>query len=225
MITEEMLHCAAVRSCEEFSAQLEEGYDLQHPHQFSPEFQARLRSLAQRPAHASWQMLGRCVAAVFFAVLIGCNAWLSADIETRASFIGWTTELHGNMFVYRYKGEAVYEPADYRLGYIPEDYTESLTDRDETGGFARYSNSDGDSLTLLYVISTGEGDALFIDIRDTTQLSITVNGTPGQYFHSESDKVSSCIVWENELGHLICVDGFFERDELLHIAESVEKIN
>lgn len=224
MITEEMLRRAAARSSEEFTAQLEEGYDPQHPHEFSPAFQSRMRRLTQRAAHPFMAAALRRVAAVFLAVLLGSSAWLATDAEARSAFIGWVTETSGNLFAYRYEGESAYEPAEYRLGYIPEGYTEHLSDADETGGFVIYSNSDDDYLSLVYAIPTGEGDAFFLENRDTAQSSIKVNGMTGQYFHAENDETSDSIVWINEQGHLLNVDGFFEKDELLRIAESVEKI-
>lgn len=225
MITEDMLRKAAERACDEFTAQLEEGYDPQHPHEFSPEFQSRVEQLSHRAAHPFLHTALKRVAAVFLAVLLGSSAWLATDAEVRSAFIGWVTETSGNLFAYRYEGESFYEPAEYRLGYIPEGYTEHLSDIDETGGFVIYSNSDDDYLSLVYVISTGEGDAFFLDNRDTTQFSIKVNGMTGQYFHTENDETSDSIVWINEQGHLLNVDGFFDKDELLRIAESVEKIN
>ena len=45
MITEEMLRKAAARSCEIYVAHLEEGYDPQNQHEFSPEFEKRIQDL------------------------------------------------------------------------------------------------------------------------------------------------------------------------------------
>ena len=45
MITEEMLHKAASRSCEIYVAYLEKGYDPQNKHEFSPEFEKHIQDL------------------------------------------------------------------------------------------------------------------------------------------------------------------------------------
>ena len=45
MITEEMLHKAASRSCEIYVAYLEKGYDPQNKHKFSPEFEKHIQDL------------------------------------------------------------------------------------------------------------------------------------------------------------------------------------
>lgn len=222
MITEEMLRRAAARSSEEFTAQLEEGYDPQHPHEFSPAFQSRMRRLTQRAAHPFMAAALRRVAAVFLAMLLGSSAWLATDAEARSAFIGWVTETSGNLFAYRYEGESAYEPAEYRLGYIPEGYSEIAAESDETGGDVLYSNGD-DYLWLIY-ITDADAANLFIDNRDIIRESIKINNRMGEYLYSEKEEKSSGMVWENELGHLLNVDGFFEKDELLRIAESVEKI-
>ena len=53
MITEEMLRKAAARSCEIYVAHLEEGYDPQNQHEFSPEFEKRIQDLknGKKPGH------------------------------------------------------------------------------------------------------------------------------------------------------------------------------
>ena len=45
MITEEMLHKAASRSCEIYVAYLEKDYDPQNKHEFSPEFEKNIQDL------------------------------------------------------------------------------------------------------------------------------------------------------------------------------------
>lgn len=224
MITEEMLRRAAARSSEEFTAQLEEGYDPQHPHEFSPAFQSRMRRLTQRAAHPFMAAALRRVAAVFLAVLLGSSAWLATDAEARSAFIGWVTETSGNLFAYRYEGESAYEPAEYRLGYIPEGYTEFFTDVDEVGGTMLYRNASDRQLSFLYSFE-GEGNSFFLGNTDTVErCKVIVNGFQGEYLYSEDEDISSSLLWTNESEHLLCITGFLEKDELLRIAESVEKI-
>ena len=45
MITEEMLHKAAARSCEIYVSYLEKGYDPQNKHEFSPKFEKHIQDL------------------------------------------------------------------------------------------------------------------------------------------------------------------------------------
>lgn len=225
MITEEMLRRAAARSSEELTAQLEEGYDPQHPHEFSPAFQSRMRRLTQRAAHPFLHTALRRVAAVFLAVLIGSSAWLATDAEARSAFIGWVTETSGNLFVYRYEGESFYEPAEYRLGYIPEGYSEIFADVDEVGGTVLYRDTSDRQISFLYSFE-GDGNSLYLGNADlTNRFKVTVNGFQGEYLCSDDETISSSLLWTNESEYLLCITGFLERNELLRIAESVEKIN
>ena len=47
MITEEMLRAAAARSSEIYTEWLEKGYDPQNRHEFSPEFEKRIRDIVE----------------------------------------------------------------------------------------------------------------------------------------------------------------------------------
>lgn len=225
MITEEMLRRAAARSSEEFTAQLEEGYDPQHPHEFSPAFQSRMRRLTQRAAHPFMAAALRRVAAVFLAVLLGSSAWLATDAEARSAFIGWVTEVGEHSYLFHFEGNYAYEPAEYRLGYVPDGYSVSETDYDEqNGGSILYRNGTDFYLLFDYLFaSEGSGAGLY-PRTDAAEIPVEVNGMKGTYIQESDDAYSDAIFWFDEQGTMFTVLGHFNKDELLRIAESVEKI-
>lgn len=226
MITEDMLRKAAERACDEFTAQLEEGYDPQHPHEFSPEFQSRVEQLAHRTAHPFPHKVLKRVAAVFLAVLLGSSAWLATDTEARSAFIGWVTEVGEHSYIFHFEGENAYEPAEYRLGYVPGDYSVSETDYDEqNGGSILYKNDADFYLLFDYLFaSEGSGAGLYSE-TDAAKIPVEVNGMKGTYIQESDDTKSNAIFWFDEQGTMFTIIGHFDKDELLRIAESVEKIN
>lgn len=225
MITEEMLRRAAARSSEEFTAQLEEGYDPQHPHEFSPAFQSRMDRLTQRAAHPFAHRAFRRVAAVFLALLLVGSTWLATDAKARSAFIGWGTEVGEHSYLFHFEGNYAYEPAEYCLGYVPEGYSVSETDYNEQyGGSILYRNSADVYLLFDYLFaSEGSGAGLYPE-AGATEIPIEVNGMKGTYMQESDDTHSNVIFWFDEQGTMFTVMGVFGKDELLRMAESVEKI-
>ena len=111
----------------------------------------------------------------------------------------------------------------YRLGLIPEGY--SLFDEGESGdmSYSFYANEAGDGLAFNYT-RRSESTDWFILTDGTTQSRTTVNGYPADFFLSHDPDVSSCVVWIGENDTLFRVKGFFHEEELIEIAESIEKI-
>lgn len=215
------LRRAAARSSEEFTAQLEEGYDPQHPHEFSPAFQSRMHRLMQRAAHPFAHRAFRRVAAVFLALLLVGSTWLATDVKARSAFIGWVTEVGEHSYLFRFEGNYAYEPAEYCLGYVPEGYGVSETDYNEQYGGSILCRNDTDFYLLFDYLfaSEGSGTGLYSE-ADATKIPIEVNGMKGTYIQESDDTHSNVIFWFDEQGTMFTVMGFFVKDELLRMAES-----
>ena len=91
-------------------------------HDFSPEFERKMRKLVCRANHPTWYRVVQTAACLILtAVLSGC-AVLAISPEAREVFSGWVREVYETSFIYRFAGA---EPETfgnilYRPTYVPE---------------------------------------------------------------------------------------------------------
>lgn len=109
----------------------------------------------------------------------------------------------------------------YEITTLPDGYQlEHTTDGPDHIWF-RYSNTDGESLSFHY-IRTASNTAQGMIIENAEISNITINGCPGHLYISSDPEESNAVVWYNEQLNLqFTISGFFDRDNLLAIAESV----
>lgn len=224
MIPEELLRRAAARSCAEHVEELTADFDPEYQHEFSPEFERKIKKLVRKTRHPVLYRTMQRVASFVLAVVLAGAAWLTVDVEARAAFIGWVKEVYETYFVYRYEGPDMdAEPAQYQLTWVPEGYQEVFSDLADGEGGALYSNEEGHNLQFAYVSDPSDSN-VFIVTEDAACYEVTVNGYPADYWVSVDPEVSSCVTWEDNNKHVFYVSGFLDKEELIKVAESVEKI-
>lgn len=104
---------------------------------------------------------------------------------------------------------------------MPENYKEvdPLVGLDYTS--IAYQHEEG---MLLYFDFSymHQGTAMDILTKDMVVFEITVKGCTGQIFLSEDPNQSNAITWTDEkLNIQVTVNGFVDKSELLHMAESI----
>lgn len=144
----------------------------------------------------------------------------------RAAVINWVTEWYETHVVYRLFGESAedqivplpkYVISDLPTGYSTDgeslklpNYSEIIY-KDEIGGIIR-----------LEYTRMVEGNALMIGTGNMMISDAMVNGCAAQLYISTDPTQSNAVVWINEQDNLqFLIDAFIERQELLHMAESV----
>ena len=223
MIPEELLRRAAARSCAEHVEELTAHFDPGYQHEFSLEFERKIKKLIRKMKHPIIYRTMQRVASVVLAVVLAGAAWLTVDVEARAAFIGWVKEVYETFFVYRYEGPDMdTQPARYHLTWIPEGYQEVFADLADGEGSAVYMDENGQYMHFTYV-SNPDSSNVFVVTEGTTRSVVSVSGYHADFFASEDPEISNAIAWTDGENCAFFISGFFNEEDLIKIAESVEK--
>ena len=224
MIPDALLHSAAFRSCDIYTAQLQRGYNAQQHHQFSPEFEGKIRKLKRKAEHPLFYRSARRVASILLALLVCAGAWLALDVNARAAVFGWIKDVYESFFVYRHDGDAdsSVAPKEYYLGWLPDGYTEFLTDSSGKTIAVIYANEAGQMLTFSYIHNPGYAD-WFISSIDVERKQVTIHGAPADLLLSSNPDISSAILWELPDDTAFYISAFLSEEELIKAAESVKE--
>lgn len=222
MINEELLRRAAAKSSENYTELLAADFEPQNQHVFSKEFEKKIRKLTRRTNHPLFYRGVKRVASVILAVILAGSIWLTFDVEARAAFVGWVKEVYGNFFAYRFVGEgAESESARYRLGYVPDGYTEFWVDISSESKVFVYTNDEGKLLKFNYVSAPDETDWVLIS-TSLRKKHTEVNGISAELLVSDDPAVAGGILWMTEDNTGFYISGYFSEEELIKIAENVE---
>ena len=162
-------------------------------------------------------------AAVFLVVcgmpLAGVMAFSPA---ARTAMVRWVVERSGDGIRYTYSGEQSPETLpQYEITALPEGFVE--TERDVLPGRVDviYENPSGDVIWLSYVFMR-QGALTSFDTTDANAFDVTVNQLPGIFFEARTPGNLNTLRWiDPDLNMHFIVDGCFDLDVLLHIAESI----
>lgn len=225
MITEEMLCSAAAKSCEIYADQLADGYDANLQHEFSPEFENKIRKLKRRANHPFLYRAVQQVACIILVMMIAGGTWISVSAEARAAFFGWVKGVYETYFTYHFEGESINDPkTEYRPAWVPEGYTETFCDDEENTVFVVYSNDLGQVVSFNYV-SNPNDTTWFIDQNNTITEQVSINGNEGTLFlATDSDENTNVIVWSTTDNTAFLISGFLDEAELIRMAESVQPV-
>ena len=225
MITEAMLCEAAHKASEVYTAYCERDYDPEKQYVLPLEFEKRIERLKRRANHPVFYKAMRRVASIALAFLIAGGAWLAVDTDARAAVVGWVKEIYETYFVYHFEGSSskTETPVAYHLTLIPDGYTEFFMDDTTETVFVVYSNENGQLLKFNYAQDPNETD-WFITTNQMVVEEITVNGVPAELITSTEPDAASAIVWIAGNNTAFNVSGFFDVEDLIAIAESVQPI-
>lgn len=225
MISEDMLRIAAAKSCEIYSNKLEGCYDANLEHEFSLEFEKKIKKLKHRANHP---ILYRCLqraAVVFLVILIAGGTWISVSAEARAVFFGWVKEIYETYFVYYFEGEVDnIHQTDYRPTWVPDGYVETFCDNDENTVFVIYSDNTGNVMNFNYSVNLDD-TTWFIDRSNSITKQASINGSTAELIIATDDSNTNMIVWSTEDNVAFFISAFVDEDELIRMAESVSPLN
>ena len=181
-----------------------------------------------RKPRRQWHGAMKRVAVIFLALLISASVWLAVNEGARAAFINWVVEWYDTQIIYRFSGDPADDPyaplPRYEVTALPEGY-EPFKDEIITPGSydIGYVNADGDLFWFGYQrMEQGGVLAIQEDTENMTIYDVMVSGCKGWVYCSPDADQHNIIVWIDEESNLeFDLSGFFDKDELLHIAESV----
>ena len=225
MISEDMLRIAAAKSCEIYSNKLEGDYDANLEHEFSREFEKKIKKLKHRANHPMLYRSLQRVAVVFLVILIAGGTWISVSAEARAVFFGWVKEIYETYFVYHFEGEVdnVHQ-TDYRPTWVPDGYVETFCDNDGNAVFVVYSDNTGNVMSFNYTVNPSES-IWFVDRNNSITIQTSINGHAAELFVSTDSGTANSIMWSTEDNTAFFISAFLTEEELIRMAKSVFPIN
>ena len=195
-------------------------------HIFSDRFEKNMKSVIKKNHHPQLKRVLRIAASFALVILVAGGSVMALSPSARAAVIGWLFGQEGTIFSYTSMGEG--SEADvyykYELPQIPEGYFlwQEIVDEDqciilygeeETGHLLKITATPNDGNRAMYLVTTSEERAT-VQIGDIT----------ADFYLSESEDVSSGLAWvDPENDYLICLDGFFSKEELIELAASLVK--
>ena len=225
-ITDEMLYRHAAEARDIWLDTLPDDNEIPE-HQFSDEFNKemdRLITLSHKRKQPSRRL--QRIAAMFAVIIIGASSFIGVNAEARAAFVGWVKEVTGNLFVYRYEGEADVNvvPEDYRPAWLPDGYTEFFVDDTEDTVSVAYANEAGEILHLSYIHNPDE-TTWFVNTSNTVQKDANVNGAQADMFISTDSATSSAIMWVDQYNTAFMISAFLDEETLIYVAEHIEPVD
>ena len=225
MIPEKLLCAAAARSCELHAAELERGFDPAEEREFSPAFEKKIKKLQRRADHPVFYRTLHQAASFLLVLLLSGTLLLAASSDARATVRGWIKEVYDILVVLRFDDDAGSEvtPADYRLGWMPEGYTEYMFDDSMEDVLVLYVNDSDQFLEFGYSHSAAP-PTWFINVSDAICTPTKVNEFPADLYLSTDPGTSSALMWTTPDNAAFYISGFHSEEELIRMAESIEKI-
>lgn len=199
----------------------------------SPRFQRQMNAMlanpnawAKRRKRPLWKTVLRRVAIFVVASSLTLGALMTVSPTVRAAFTNWIVQFYETYVVYHFAKAPVSDAMpQYEITAIPEGYQLEHTLDGSDHVWFRYLNADEEHLSFRYIRATSNV-ALEITVENAEISNITVNGCPGHLYISSDPEESNAVVWYDEQLNLqFTINGFFDRDNLLAIAESVVSVD
>ena len=185
-----------------------------------------MKSVIKKNNHPQLKRVLRMAASFALVILVASGSVMALSPTARAAVMGWLFGQDGTTFSYTSMGEESesdvyykYDVAEIPEGYflwqeiVDESQSIMLYAEEETGHLLKVTGSPNDGTGAMFLITTSEEKST-VQIGDIT----------ADFYLSESEDVSSGLAWvDPENDYLICVDGFFSKDELIALASSIVK--
>lgn len=223
MITDDMLRDAVARSYEIYVGHFESTYDPDKQHEFSVRFQKKIVKLKRKVDSPFFYGALRYVASILLAAAVSLSAWLAVDVKAREAFFGWIKEVYETYFVYRFNDEANENvtPASYRLGWLPEGYSELFIREEAHTTSIIYADGSTSMMTFKYMHSLNLTE-WYIDTSELVKKPASVNGIAADLFLATDKETANVVMWISE-GTAFYISAFLGEEELIKIAENIEK--
>ena len=196
-------------------------------HDFSLEFERKMRKLVCRANHPVWYRVAQTAVCLLLAALLSGCAVLAISPEAREVFSGWVREVYETSFIYRFAGT---EPETtghllYRPTYVPDGWR--IREAFVSGALITdivYYNDDGELTTFSYFPKGVSTTIQIVRNGSETHQPISVNGMPAELYLDQDEGEANVLIWMDEEGAIFCVHSALSETELIKIAESVEVV-
>lgn len=224
MISNEFIRQATEEYHEESMSAIPTENEIDHV--FSDRFENNMETVIKKNKHPQLKRVLRMAASFALVILVAGGSVMALSPTARAAVIGWLFGQDGTTFSYTSMGGESESDVYYKydLAEIPEGYFlwQEIVDEsqsimlyaeEETGHLLKVTGSPNDGTGAMFLLTT-------TDEKSTVQ----IGDITADFYLSESEDVSSGLAWvDPENDYLICVDGFFSKDELIALASSIVK--
>ena len=195
-------------------------------HVFSDRFEENMKSVIKKNNHPQLKRVLRMAASFALVILVASGSVMALSPTARAAVMGWLFGQDGTTFSYTSMGEESESDVYYKyeLPQIPEGYYlwQEIVDEsqsillyaeEETGHLLKVTGSPNDGTSAMFLLTT-------TDEKSTVQ----IGDVTGDFYQSSTADSSSGLAWiDPDTDYLICVDGFFSKEELIEMAQSLVK--
>ena len=195
-------------------------------HVFSDRFEENMKSVIKKNNHPQLKRVLRMAASFALVILVAGGSVMALSPTARAAVIGWLFGQEGTIFSYTSMGEESESDVYYKydLAEIPEGYFlwQEIVDEsqsimlyaeEETGHLLKVTGSPNDGTGAMFLLTT-------TDEKSTVQ----IGDITADFYQSSTADSSSGLAWiDPDTDYLICLDGFFSKEELIEMAQSLVK--
>ena len=195
-------------------------------HVFSDRFENNMRSVIKKNNHPQLNRVLRMAASFALVILVASGSVMALSPTARAAVMGWLFGQDGTTFSYTSMGEESesdvyykYELAEIPEGYflwqeiVDESQSIMLYAEEETGHLLKVTGSPNDGTGAMFLLTT-------TDEKSTVQ----IGDITADFYQSSTADSSSGLAWiDPDTDYLICLDGFFSKEELIEMAQSLVK--
>lgn len=199
----------------------------QKEHIFSQQFEQNMEQLRLREKKRKlYRTTIQRVASIFLAILLGTSVWLTVDTDARATLLRWMRTIYENKITYWYMGEPTTEELPYyALQDIPKGYYEASVVDDGTLRIIHYLDTENNGQEIIFMYHF-IGNSTLTDVLNTEYtVEVFVDGDPGYFYYAKQENDANVLIWiDEETGIAFHLTAFLSKSDMLHIAETIEKI-
>ena len=224
MISNLLLRQAAEEYHEESMSAIPTENEIDHV--FSDRFEENMKSVIKKNNHPQLKRVLRMAASFALVILVASGSVMALSPTARAAVMGWLFGQDGTTFSYTSMGEESESDVYYKydLAEIPEGYFlwQEIVDEsqsimlyaeEETGHLLKVTGSPNDGTGAMFLLTT-------TDEKSTVQ----IGDITADFYQSSTADSSSGLAWiDPDTDYLICLDGFFSKEELIEMAQSLVK--
>ena len=195
-------------------------------HVFSDRFEENMKSVIKKNNHPQLKRVLRMAASFALVILLTGGSVMALSPTARAAVIGWLFGQEGTIFSYTSLGEESESDVYYKydLAEIPEGYFLWQEIVDESQSIMLYAEEETSHLLKVTGSPNDGTGAMFLLTTTDENSTVQIGDITADFYLSESEDVSSGLAWVDPANdYLICLDGFFSKEELIELAASLVK--
>ena len=195
-------------------------------HVFSDRFEKNMESAIKKNKHPQLKRVMRMAASFALVILLSGGSVMALSPSARAAVMGWLFGQEGTVFSYRSMGEKADTNFYYRydLAEIPEGYFLWQEIVDENQSIILYGEEETSYLLTITGSPNDGTGAMYLMTTTEEKETVQIGDITADFYQSTTDDSSSGLAWvDPDTDYLICLDGFFSKEELIEMAQSIVK--